>query len=164
MPLGSPLRSHVPRDVRMEEDEDGLTVTDANERVYRYARPKGGENEVNPKAGEDGASRGPICDIIIVGEVCKFKPVLRATNGTSRLGPLVVGAIQSVWPHSAMGWVHQHLERICESMDVLTGGTVALTRVIPGRRRPRNVALPRLPRRWREGKSRRSLARYAEPG
>ena len=105
----------------MEEDEDGLTVTDSNERVYRYARPKASENEVNPKADE-GASWSPICDIIIVGEVCKFKPVLRATNGTSQLGPLVVGAVQSVWPHSAMGWVHQHLERICESMDALTGG------------------------------------------
>ncbi|KAL1664616.1 hypothetical protein GGF50DRAFT_54462 [Schizophyllum commune] len=66
VPLGSPLRSHVPRDVRMEEDEDGLTVTDANERVYRYARPKAGDE--GSTRTEDGASRGPICDIIIVGE------------------------------------------------------------------------------------------------
>ena len=75
----------------MEEDEDGLTVTDANERVYRYARPKAGDE--GSTRTEEGASRGPICDIIIVGEVCRFEPVLRATNGTSRLGPLVVGAI-----------------------------------------------------------------------
>ncbi|KAL1746601.1 hypothetical protein HDZ31DRAFT_81088 [Schizophyllum fasciatum] len=59
VPLGSPLRSHVPRGARMVEGEGGLTVTDASGKVFEYARPA---------LNDDGSPRGPVCDIIIAGE------------------------------------------------------------------------------------------------
>lgn len=58
-PVGTSLRSYLPRTVKTQEDDTGLTMTDASDRVYRYKR----STHIDKTLPLDS-----ICDIIIIGD------------------------------------------------------------------------------------------------